>query len=198
MTSKPETPGRGSARVQGDTVRARDKYVLATFGTEAAERYRATASPELGAFFRGELKPPGGWLPFELLVESVVLADQMFGKGDLALAWDMGVFAATNDLPVWKQLVMKRVNPSTLLTLASSAWSHHYDRGRLMSRVTGPRGLFITIADFPSPHRAHCLSVAGWMLGSLKMGPRKNAQVRELACRAAGNHSCDFQLNWDE
>jgi hypothetical protein len=198
MTNKPETPGRCSARVQGDTVRARDKYVHATFGAEASERYRGAASAHLGAFFRGEDKPPGGWLPFELLVESVVLADRMFGKGDLALAWDMGTFSATNDLPVWKRMVMKRVNPTMMLTLASSVWSHHYDGGRLLTRVTGPTGMLITIADFPSPHRAHCLSVAGWMLGSMRMGPRKNTIVRELGCRAAGGRSCDFQLSWEE
>lgn len=197
MTAEP-APGTGQhARVQGDAVRVRDTYVRTTFGVDAQERYRSAASSGLRSFFRQEVKPAGGWVPFELFVEAVLLADRMFGKGDLGLVREMGEFSATHGLPVWKRLLMRRVSPATMLSLASSAWSHHYDGGRLLSRVSGANGLFITISDFPTPHRAHCLSVAGWTLGSLKMGPRKNAAVRELGCRAAGDRSCDFQLSWD-
>ncbi len=174
----------------------RDAFVLERFGLHAQQRYRQMASPELRHVLLGEDR--SDWLDFRLFVEAVELADRLFDRGNLELAWDMGRFAATHDLGVWKRIIMGRVRPTMLIGLASSVWSHHYDRGRLLSRANGPSGMHVTLADFPAPHRAHCLSIGGWMHGSLELGPRRNTVVHELGCRAKGDPSCEFRLSWDD
>ncbi len=184
-------------RVQGATVRAREAWVLARQGLEARKRYRAEASPALRACLETARDERGGWVDFSLFVEATVLADRMFGRGDLGLAWDLGRFAASYNLGMWKGLLMRRVSPTTVLSLAASMWSHHYDGGKLMTRAAGARGVHVTIVDFPTPHRAHCLSIGGWMLGTLELGPRRNILVREASCRALGAPSCEFDLGWD-
>lgn len=185
-------------RVQASTVRLRDAFVEQRYGLEARQRFRAAASPLLRELIVTKTEPKGGWVDFQLFVEATVLADNMFGKGDLALAWEIGRFASTHTVGVWKRLVMRHVRPPTVLALAAGVWSHHYDGGRLVSRASGSTGLTIQIVDFPTPHRAHCLSVGGWMQGSLEMGPRRSIGVRELSCRARGATSCEFQLTWED
>lgn len=187
-----------SVRVQAGTVRARDAFVEQRFGVEGRQRYRAGASAALRDLLLSQVQPRGGWVDFELFVEAVTLAETLFGKGDYTLAFDIGRFAASYDMGIWKRIVMGRVRPATLMSLAAGVWSHHYDRGRLISRPTGPTGLALSIVDFPRPHRAHCTSIAGWMQGSIEMGPRKNTRVRELSCRASGAAACDFRVSWDD
>ena len=140
--------------------------------------------------------PRGGWVPFELFVEATVLADRLCGAGDLALAWEMGRFAASHNVGMWKGMIMRHVSPSVLLGITSGLWSHHYDGGRLTSRTAGPTSFTVSIIDFPEPHRAHCRSIGGWIQGSLELGPRKNVEVVETSCRCDGAALCEFNLSW--
>jgi hypothetical protein len=177
-------------------VRVREAYVEKTYGLAARQRYREEASPALRELLGATSKPPGGWVDFELFVEANVLADRLFGIGDLALAWEMGRFAASHNAGVWKSILMRHVRPAMLLGITAGLWSSHYDGGRLASRSTGDASMLVSILDFPVPHRAHCMSIGGWMQGSLELGPRKNIQVQELSCRTNSATSCDFRLSW--
>jgi hypothetical protein len=185
------------ARVQADTVRLRDVFVEARFGVESRQRFRATASPQLRELLTSSEDPRGGWVNFELFIEATVLVDRMFGKGDLGLCREIGRFAAGHAAGIWKRLLMRHVSPETVLGLTAGLWSHHYEGGRMISRAFGSNGVHVEIADWPTPHRAHCLSMSGWMEGSLELGPRKNTELRELSCRALGARACEFQLTWE-
>ena len=185
-----------TARVQVGTVRVRDAFVEAKFGMSGRQRYRDAASPALRDVLSTQTKPPGGWVDFTLFVEATVLADRLFARGDLALAWEIGRFAASHNAGVWKSMFMRHMRPPMLMGISSGLWSSHYDGGRLASRSTGDTSLMVSLLDFPTPHRAHCISIGGWMQGSLELGPRKDIQVQELSCRAHGATSCDFRLFW--
>ena len=179
-------------------MRLRDAFVEARFGVEARQRFRATASPALRELVTSSDDPKGGWVDFELFVEATVLADRLFGKGDLMLAWEIGRFAAGYGAGIWKRLLMRHVSPEAVLGMAAGLWSHHYDGGKLVSRVFGSSGLCVELVGWPAPHRAHCLSIGGWMQGSAELGPRRNTAVRELGCRALGAPTCEFQLTWED
>jgi hypothetical protein len=196
MTTQGTERAARAARVQVAVVRVRDAFVEARFGTDAKQRYRAAASPALREAFTATRKPPGGWVDFELFVEANVLADRLFGAGDLALAWQTGHFAASHNVGVWKGIFMRHMRPATLMGIASGLWSSHYEGGRLASRPTGSASLIVSILDFPVPHRAHCLAIGGWIQGSLELGPHKDIRVQELTCRMLGGTSCDFRIGW--
>jgi hypothetical protein len=185
-----------SARVQAATVRMRDAFVAERFGEPARQVFREKATPELREIFTRAKDPPGGWVPFDRFVEANVLADRLFGKGDLALVREMGRFAANHNIGVWKGLIMRHVPPSMLLSITAGLWSHHYDGGRLSSSPAGPTSMIVRIHDFPTPHRAHCLSVAGWVEGSLSLGPRKNVEATETSCAARGDALCELRISW--
>jgi hypothetical protein len=184
------------ARVQIAVVRVRDAFVEERHGLPGRQRFRAAITPPLREALASGFKPPGGWVGFDLFIEANVVADRLFGRGDLALAWEMGHFAASHNVGVWKSIFMRHLRPAMVLGLTSGLWSSHYDGGRIMSRSTGDTSMIVSILDFPVPHRAHCLAIGGWLLGTLELGPRKDIQVQELACRCLGGTSCDFRLSW--
>ncbi|MBL8721083.1 MAG: hypothetical protein JNL79_34175 [Myxococcales bacterium] len=188
---------RSGVHVQASAVRAREAYVQATHGGLAAvQRLRSMATTELRALL---VDPDArGWVDYELFVEVVGLVDRCFGRGDLRLAWDAGRFAASHDVGLVRSLFVRSVSPSTMMSLAASVWSRHYDAGKLVVKPQGRTGLSIEIAEFPATHRAHCLSVGGWLLGTLEQGPRKESRVEERGCRALGQPSCSFDLTWSE
>ncbi|MCA9600293.1 MAG: hypothetical protein KC776_43615 [Myxococcales bacterium] len=175
----------------------RDAFVEERFGIAARQRYRSQATSALRELLSSTAEPPGGWVDFDLFIEANVLADRLFGQGDLRLVWDMGRFAATHNMGVWRGLVMRHMRPSTFLGIASGLWGSHYDGGKLRTRTVGD-GILINIADFPSPHRAHCLAIAGWVQGSLEVGPRTNVVVEEQSCRALGAPECAFRIAWQD
>lgn len=198
LKSMSEAGAAGRARVQARTVRAREAFVRERYGANELEHYHAAVSPPLRALFADRSDPPGGWVEFPLFVEANVTADRLFGHGNDALSWEIGRFAATHNLGVWKGMFMRHMRPTTFMGIAGGLWGSHYDGGKLLSRAHGQNGLYVTIADFPSPHRSHCLSIAGWIHGSLEIGPRSNIAVDETACRVLGDDKCEFLISWDD
>lgn len=168
------------------------------FGERAAERYLAEASADLRMVLTFATKKDA-WVDFALFVEATELADKLFGRGDLALAWDMGRFGAEHNAGVWRSLVMRLLRPQTIIGIGAGLWSHHYDSGRLVMRASpgAKSSLQLQIADFAAPHRAHCLSVAGWLERTLELGGPKRVAVREDRCRTRGAASCDLSLEWE-
>ena len=176
-------------------MRVRREFVGVKFGAAALARFDENASSVLRALLESP-DPKGGWTDFELFIEATVLVDRLFGTGDLELARDVGRFAAAHNQGIWKSFIVKRVPPSLVMRLAAGVWHHHYDAGRLSSRPLGATGIAVSVANFPRPHRAHCLSIAGWMLGTLELGPRTDISVTEVSCRAQGGLTCEWHGTW--
>jgi hypothetical protein len=182
-------------RVRASAVLMRKHYVRDRHGVHAEARYLAAASPELAATLQTAEKVDD-WVDFALFVEATELVDKLFGRGDLMLAWDVGRFAAEHNLGVWKALVMKVLSPKTVINIATGLWGHHYDSGKLQATEEGTHGLRLRIVDFPTPARAHCLSIGGWTERTLELGRPKSVTVREEKCRVKGADACELTLLW--
>jgi hypothetical protein len=172
----------------------RRSYVEAKYGDAGLERWELRATPALKtALTRAHSHEE--WVDFGLFVEATELVDTIFGHGNLALAWDIGRFAAEHNIGFWRSVMVRFVNPTVVLGMAGSLWSHHYDTGRLVV-TREDDGVSVRIIDFLRPHRTHCLSIGGWMERTLELGPAKHVRVREVGCRTRGDESCAFALGW--
>jgi len=178
------------------TVRSRTVFVRQRYGDEGYARYRAAASAALGALLDDPGQPDRTWIPFELMVESTTLVDQLFGTGDLSLARELGYFSSTTNAGPWKTWALRHVPVTVVMQLAASVWRHYYSHGRFVIRPSGD-AMLGTVEGFPAIHRAHCLVIVGWLYGIVEMGPRKNIVVEELSCRALGDSSCAMRTSWD-
>lgn len=166
---------------------------MARFGRTSRDRYRAAASPEL----RGAFETPGDrWVDFALFVEATELACTLFNDGEIELAADIGMFAAEANMGPWRALVHRILSPGFVMGLAGQLWSHHYDGGRVVVTDNDGHGVRMRIEDFPSPCRAHCHSIRGWCLGTIRLGRPRTVTVEESACRLRGDPACEFVGRW--
>ena len=192
--TEPPAAALPPARVRATTVRVRDHFVLARFGRTAREQYRAAASKGL----LDTLTSTGDrWVDFAQFIEATELVCKLFAEGDITMARDIGRFAAETNMGVWRSLVYRVLSPSTVLSIAGGLWSHHYDGGRLAVSPEGKHGVRVRIADFPTPHRTHCLSIEGWAQRTVELGRPRRVSVVETGCRLRGAPACEMVVEWE-
>lgn len=166
---------------------------------EARPRFMLQVGSELRAFFERARKDREAWAPLALFHEALVTADAVFGSGDLQKCWHVGRFIAQHEAGAVRSLALKILRPSVVLSLTSSLWQVHYrNAGRAVTHVAGPGAIRLSVIDYPIPHRAHCLSVAGWVQGALELGRRRAIQVEKIACRCERAPSCDYRVSWED
>lgn len=175
------------------TVRVRDQFVMARYGTLSRKLYRSKLAPDV----RETIEVPGDrWVPFPQFVEATSLACELFGHGDLALAREIGAFGAEANMGVWRSFAYRILSPQQIMALASGLWRHHYDGGFLHAERFGAHGVRLQIRDFPTPHPAHCLSIQGWCKRTLEMGGPRSVELCETACRVRGDDVCELVAEW--
>lgn len=181
-------------RVRAATVRVRDQFVHERYGAAARQRYRAAASRDLV-----ETLSAGGdrWVDFAQFVEATELACSLFAGGDLSLSRAIGAFGAEANMGVWRSLVYRVLNPKTVLDIAAGLWSHHYQGGRLVALAEGKSGVRVRIEQFPEPHRAHCLSIEGWLKRTIELGRPRRVLVAKTSCRLHGAEACELLAEWE-
>jgi hypothetical protein len=156
------------------------------------------ASPELRSAFASARADRDGWSPLGLFHEALVTADAVGGRGDLASCWQIGHFVARHEVGAVRSLALRILRPSMVLSLTSSLWQVHYrNAGRAVTQVAGPGAIRLSVLDYPSPHKAQCLSLAGWIQGALELGRRRAIKVEKIACRCDQAASCDYRVSWE-
>lgn len=181
--------------VKGSAVTSRVRYVRDHFGEAAYRRLRdALSAPHRELLDRGVL--PHAWVPYDLFIGINVEADRMFGKGDLALCFEMAKFGAEVNLPTLYRIFYRLNSPKFVFTKATRLWEVHYDSGRLVSLEDGPTSVRLRIEDFAEPHPAHCLSVRGWAVRSVEMSGAVLTGHAEELCRTRGDAACEMRIVW--
>ena len=183
------------AQVKGSMLVARLQYVRERHGAAAQERLLASLPAPDEAFLRGSLLPHG-WAPYETFVSMSVAIDQMFGRGDMALCYELGRHAAGVNLPTLYKIFYRLGTPLFVFRKAARLWEVHYDSGRLIPIQEGPTTVRLRICDFADPHEAHCLSVKGWAARSVELSGATLVALDEDRCRRRGDAACEFVLGW--
>jgi hypothetical protein len=166
---------------------------------DARARLLDQATPELRTLMERSKGDREGWAPLDLFPRALVAADAISGRGDLSSCWDIGRFTAHDEAGAVRSLALKMLRPASVLGLATSLWQVHYrNAGRAVARVGGDQAMTLSVVGYPSPHRAHCLAVGGWMQGALELGPRRGVRVEEVACRCERATTCEYRVSWQE
>jgi predicted hydrocarbon binding protein len=187
---------KGGAGVAPSTIQVRAEFVKSEFGEQGVRRLHEAVSPPLRALLQAG-DPRLDYVDFALFVEMNVAVDNLFGNGDLTLVKRMGHFAASHSAGVWTSMFARGMDIPTFVGIAAGVWHKHYDSGSLVTRELDPRTVELEIKNFAVPHRAHCVSVIGWLEGIFELDPRSKVAVEELACRAAGNPRCALAIRWE-
>ena len=181
-----------SVRVKGSILSARVAWVR-QHGDEAYQRFLRELSPATRGVADRLLLID--WYPFDMFIELCTVIDRLHGKGDLQLCYDLGRYSAEVNVKNIYRLLFKFGSVHFLLRRATMAWGMSYDAGRAMVRSEEPRGAVVEVLDFPTPHRAHCLSVRGWIAKMLELSGAREPVVKER-CKLNGDERCEFSARW--
>jgi hypothetical protein len=180
---------------KGIAVLARLKWVQLHHGDEGTRRYLDALSADTREALERRVLPHG-WVPLPIFLELNVVADRLFGRGDLALCRELGAWAAQENLPRLFKLFYRFGSPTFIFERASKLWSAHYDSGSLTLLDASETGGRLVLSDFGLPHRAHCLSVLGWARKSVELAGATVTYAEEERCRTLGHKDCELVLRW--
>jgi len=184
------------AHCKGIAVLSRLKWVHQHHGPEGAARLLDALSIGTRETLERHVLPHG-WVPMLHFIELNVAADRLFGKGDLALCKVMGAWAAAENLPKLFRLFYRLGSPTFIFERASKLWSAHYDSGTLTLVEPGDTSCRLSLTGFDAPHRAHCLSVLGWVGRSVGLAGSTLVESDEVRCRTRGDPRCELLLRWE-
>jgi hypothetical protein len=183
------------AHCKGLAVTSRLRWVEQHHGAGGLEKVKAQLTPEHQQLIAQHILPHA-WVPMTLFIELNVVADRLFGNGDLALCQTMGAWAAEATLPKVFKLFYRLGSPMFIFERAAKLWSAHYDTGSLTPSRDAAGVVHLLIRDVENPHRAHCLSVLGWAAKSIELSGSKLTLSTEARCRTRGDPECEIQLAW--
>jgi hypothetical protein len=165
-------------------------------GAAGIDRLVRECSPALSAQIKAGYAK-ANWYPFEDFVELNETIDRIFGRGDLGLVKPLGRYGSDANLTTIYRLFFKVGSVQWILGRAVRLWSAHYDAGYFEVATRGSRAAVLRLRNFPTPHRVHCLAVAGFVERSLELSGGKRPIVEESKCRTRGDEFCQFDVNWD-
>jgi hypothetical protein len=183
------------SNVKGSALASRLLWVRLGHGEAGLERLEAAASESLAPVLANGVAM-ARWYPFSQFVELIELIDRLFGKGDLGLVKELGKFGADANLKTVYRMFYKLGTVRWILGRAARLWGAHYDSGEMQIVEDMPGMGMLEIVGFDTPHRIHCMSVAGWAEKSVEISGGKDAKVEEVACRARGDDRCLLKITW--
>jgi hypothetical protein len=180
------------ANVKGSAILARLRFIRERYGEAQVQRVLRSLAPAHREILDARVLPQD-WVPFDLFVDLNVTADEAFGRGDLALCYEMGRYSAEINLPTLYRLFYRLGNPQFIFRKAARLWRVHYDTGSMVP-IEEPGVLRLRIEGFEPPHRAHCLSVMGWATKSYELSGGVLGEYAEERCRTRGDPACEMVM----
>jgi hypothetical protein len=180
--------------VRASAILARLRWVGEHHGREARRALLVSIPPTQATALLAAVNPTL-WVPFDAFIALCEAIDRTFGSGDLALCRVLGRYAAEVNLPTLYRIFYKLGSVRYIISKASAVWSAHYDSGRASTRDI-PGGVVFIVEGFATPHRAHCLSVLGWMEQSAIISGATVTSASEIRCRLRGDTACEHQLEY--
>ncbi len=82
-----------------------------------------------------------------------------------------------------------------IIRRAAAAWRVNYDEGAMDVVEQTSGAVRLRVSGVAAPHRAHCLSVRGWIVRAAELSGGDVYEHTER-CRALGDGECEFALKW--
>ena len=179
--------------VKGSAFRARMQYVEER-GAEAAARLLAELDGDTRDLARAGFLV-NGWYPYAAFIELNRAIDKLHGQGDFALCRELGRYGCDVNLTTLYRVFFRIGSVQFILRRAAAAWRVNYDEGQLNVIEQADGFAKLRMVGVPKPHRAHCLSVLGWITRAIELSGGKVQDVQET-CRALGQPDCEMALRW--
>jgi len=171
-------------QVRGASILGTLAYLREQYGEDAPRRTLDTLPPALRSSISGEggrVLLESGWYDYAVLSALTAAADRLYGKGDLALAREIGRAQAFLDTGRFFKWMLRLTGPRTLVTRAASVWNNYHDVGLYVVEEVDDHHARLRIEDWSSADPVMCRRVEGWIERALELTLGQNVapSIRE-------------------
>jgi hypothetical protein len=135
------------------------------------------------------------WYPFAAFIDLNETIDRLYGNGDLSLCRQLGRYGCEINLTTLYSIFFKLGSVPFIIRRAAAAWRVNYDEGELQVLSSDGGKLRLRMVGWPQRHRAHCLSVAGWIERACELSGGTILNSAET-CQLLGDSECEFYFEW--
>lgn len=180
-------------RVKGSVLKARLQWVDQEDRQNGRARlYEAVSEPTRKLLAHGVVV--SNWYDFDAYLEVTTAIDRVFGRGDLALCYALGRHSCRINVPSLYRVFLRLGGVHAFLARATTAWRVHYDVGSFAVIEETPKFARLHL-DWPKPHRAHCLTIKGFVAEAAALCGETVIDEREI-CVTQGDPACEFAFTW--
>ncbi len=181
-------------KVAGTAIQATLDFAAEKFGKDAVDKILVHVRDKKIPFSQPVLI--SAWYPFEVHAALSESLEQLYGKGDGKIFWEIGIVSAEKAFKLFGGAAPK--TPEQLVAQIKGVfWPIFYDFGSINIIKEGERKLRCQLIDTPKT-RVVCQRVFGFAKKGFELAGAKNLKFNETACVARGQDCCEISATWDE
>ncbi|MGC4121229.1 MAG: hypothetical protein QM765_42965 [Myxococcales bacterium] len=162
------------------------------------EQIKAQLPPGGLATLYGAPIPAAGFVDYGAVMQLLLAADKVLGKGDLAFLREASFKNQDANLNGVYKALLPFASPAFILQQASKLWRRYHDTGRLTAERTGPAGVVVRLLDYKDIPPHHGPEIEGAFEGLLHHAKAKGVTTRHTQCVLDGAPWCEWQVSWLE
>jgi predicted hydrocarbon binding protein len=139
---------------------------------------------------------PIGWYSLALYARLIRAVDDVHGCGDLAILVQLGRYEAEKDLTTIHRMLLRLVNPATVVEKSMDYWRRFHDTGTWHVRRISPTEVEGVLEGWGVVDHALCRELGGYLARLLELVGARSVVVEHPRCRARGDADCSFSACW--
>jgi len=187
-----------AARVKGNILTSRLRFVHGRGGDELLGRVIARLSPADQRLLRGTLLVTSSYpMELNLRLDDAIAAE--LSPGDPKRVFiELGRASAEMSLSGPQRGFLRAGDPHGLLAYTEAIYSYYYSVGRRTYEKTGPTSARLTTFDAESVTATDCLTVIGWHERAVELSGGIDVRATHPLCRVRGADRCEYLLEWSD
>jgi hypothetical protein len=191
----PVLPAAESITAKGSVFRSSLAFVETRYGKEGLARVVAALDADARKLASSMILSAVRY-PLRHAVEFAEVTDRLFGKGDLALCWEMGKFAGEFEVGLFHKAVLQIGRLDYFFRMAKATWGFYYSTGHMEVEGSTESWATISLREFNPLSKAICYRVGGWMHRTCELFGKQEVSITHTECVLDGHAACVWEGRW--
>jgi hypothetical protein len=139
---------------------------------------------------------PSEPVDYGAVVQLLVAADKVVGKGDLALVREAARSNQETNLRGVYRALLPFASTEFIIKMASKLWTRYHDTGSVSVERLGPTKAGLILRDYPGIPRHHAPEIEGAFEGILGVAGTRVERIVHTACVNRGDPLCKWEISW--
>jgi len=185
-------------KTKGVTANNYLRYVAAHATPQQLEEVKGRLDPAARTALYGGPLAAGALVDYGAVMQLLLAADKVVGKGDLDLLRQASRKNQEVNLNGVYKALLPFASPAFILEHASKLWQRYHDTGRLTAQKIAPGRVSIVLHDYPDIPLHHGPEIEGAFEGLLILAKAKLEKTVHTRCVNQGAPECEWEVAWTE